>query len=174
MRSYRARKKQLTDVSTSILSYGQYDWNALHIFFGASAPLISKLFPWIMSVYLQPSVCFIASNLKLWNKEYRMQLIRHFPLWNILTREWISSATDLMFLYIEVPVWNIHLGSESPEPCFGCPYSQLTKERIIHEITLRIFSTIYVPIQNSRNILQFDTLRHMSLAALLNKESFNK
>jgi hypothetical protein len=26
-------QKQLTDVSTSILSYGQYDWNALHIFF---------------------------------------------------------------------------------------------------------------------------------------------
>jgi hypothetical protein len=25
MRLYRARKKQLTDVSTSILSYGQYD-----------------------------------------------------------------------------------------------------------------------------------------------------
>jgi hypothetical protein len=25
MRSYRARKKQLTDVSTSILGYGQYD-----------------------------------------------------------------------------------------------------------------------------------------------------
>jgi len=108
-------------------------------FVGAWTPLISKGFSWIMSVYLQPSICFIVNNLKLWNKEYRMELIRHFPSWNILTREWISSATDLMFLYLEVPVWNIHLWSESPEPCFGCPYSQLTKERIIHQITLRRF-----------------------------------